>query len=94
MNPLKGEDETAVDWGLKARSTNPRLVGAYLVLAAAYANLGKNDEARTSLAEARRLNSFASILEMREGFGSHEAAYVRLAERYYGGLRKAGMSDE
>jgi TolB-like protein/class 3 adenylate cyclase len=91
---MLGDDKAAIDWGLRSRSSNPNYAPAHVTLASAYALLGYESAARASLAEARRLNPSLSIGLLRKWAGSDEPAYVKLAERWLDGLRKAGMPEE
>jgi tetratricopeptide (TPR) repeat protein len=59
---------------------------AYTNLAAAYAHVGKMDEAKAALAEARRLNPAITVKWMKENTPNLPAVFD--------GLRKAGLPEE
>jgi adenylate cyclase len=91
---LLGDDKAGIEWGLKARSVNPTYTWANLLLADAYAHLGDEKEARAALATALRSNPHLSIRVLQQVGGS-EPAWVKLAdERFYDGLRKAGLPEQ
>ena len=91
---LLGDDNAAVDWGLKGRSANPNYPPVNVGLAAAYALLGDMKNAHASLADALRLNPHLSIRLLQEWGDSPDPAYVKLAQRMYDGLRKAGLPEQ
>jgi adenylate cyclase len=81
-----GDSDAAVD---QYRQTIDSGFSAYMVyanLAAAYANAGKMDEAKATLAEARRVNPKLTVKWMTEHTASPPAAFD--------GLRKAGLPEE
>jgi adenylate cyclase len=91
---LLGDDKAGIEWGLKARSVNPAYTWANLLLADAYAHVGDEKEARAALATALRSNPHLSIRVLQQVGGS-EPAWVKLAdERFYDGLRKAGLPEQ
>jgi len=59
---------------------------AYTNLAAAYAHAGKMDEAKTALAEARRLNPKLTV----KWWNEHSTAVPAVLD----GVRKAGLPEE
>jgi len=82
-----GHFEAAIDEYRKALDVG--LQGVYFVhtnLAAAYAQSGKMDEAKTELAEARRLNPAITIKWVKEHSPNLPAVFE--------GLRKAGLPEE
>jgi TolB-like protein len=86
---LKREFEASLDWSLRSLAVNSEWPGAYWALAAAYAQLGRMDEARDTV---RRL------LMRAPGFrvADIERLARRYAERFHvivDGLRKAGVPD-
>ena len=71
------------------RYSTPVIVvpGVYAGLAAAYALEGKMDEAKTALAEARRLNPELTLKWLQTNTGANIPPLVD-------GLRKAGLPEE
>ena len=81
-----GHFDAAIDEYHKAIDAGYRTFIPYQDLAAAYALEGKMDEAKTALAEARRLNPKLTIKWMMV----HAPNFPPLFE----GLRKAGLPEE
>ena len=82
-----GHFDAAIDEYHKALDMG--LQGAYYVhtnLAAAYAHVGKMDEAKAELTEARRLNPAITIKWMKEHSPNLPAVFD--------GVRKAGLPEE
>jgi tetratricopeptide (TPR) repeat protein len=63
----------------------------YRALAATYAQLGRAEEARAALGEARRLNPSLTVDKVRRELPWADPAVV---DRYADGLRKAGLPEE
>jgi len=80
-----------------AIESNPADVGDYAVLAAAYALAGRNDEARTALAQHDRVRPGATVTNFRNlspvPLELTDPSYRQQRERLKEGLRKAGMPD-
>ena len=81
-----GNLDAAIDEYRKAIDSGLRTFFAYANLSAAYAHAGRMDEARTALAEARRLNPKLTIKFMVE----HTPDLPAVLD----GLRKAGLPEE
>jgi adenylate cyclase len=82
-----GHFDTAIDGYHKALDSGLQMFFVYTNLAAAYAHAGKMDEAKASLAEARRLNpEITSVKWMKEHTPNLPAVFD--------GLRKAGLPEE
>ena len=81
-----GHFDAAIDEYHKATDTGYRPFFAYSNLAAAYALEGKMDEAKTALAEARRLNPKLTVKWM--------IAHTPNLLPVFEGLRKAGLPEE
>jgi TolB-like protein/Flp pilus assembly protein TadD len=81
-----GHFDAAGDRYRKAIDSGFRIYFVYTGLSAAYAQAGEMDEAKTALAEARRLNPKLSVTWMTEHYGDERA--------YLDGLRKAGLPEE
>ena len=81
-----GRLEAAIDAYRKALDAGDRTLWPYLSLAAAYALLGKMDEAKRYVVETLRLNPSFSIKWVRE-----HAEDIPIRNE---GLRKAGFAEE
>jgi adenylate cyclase len=81
-----GHFDAAIDEYLNATDSGFRPFYAYTNLAAAYALAGKMDEAKTALAEARRVNPKLTVKWMIEHTPNLPAVFD--------GLRKAGLPEE
>ena len=81
-----GHFDAAIDAYRKAINSGYRTFFAYSNLSAAYALAGKMDEAKTALAEARRLNPAITVKWMKEHAPNLPAVFD--------GLRKAGLPEE
>jgi adenylate cyclase len=85
---VTGRYGEAVDALKKALSRNPSFLGAHMMLAVVYSELGREEEARAALAAGLRLspNLFLELVKQRLPFKDPAAL-----ERYLDGLRKAGL---
>jgi adenylate cyclase len=81
-----GHFDVAIDQLHTAIDSGFRPYYAYTNLAAAYAHLGKMDEAKAALAEARRLNPAITIKWLKEHTPNLPVSFD--------GLRKAGLPEE
>ena len=81
-----GHFDAAIDEFRKAIDSGYRPFFAYTNLAAAYAHAGKMDEAKSALAEGRRLNPAITVKWLKEHTPNLPASFD--------GLRKAGLSEE
>ena len=81
-----GHVDAAIDEYRKAIDSGLRQFFAYTNLAAAYAHAGKMDEAKSALAEARRLNPAITVKWMKEHTPNLPAVFE--------GLRRAGLPEE
>jgi tetratricopeptide (TPR) repeat protein len=81
-----GHLDAAIDAYRKAIDTGEHRFFVYTNLAAAYALLGKMDEAKVALAEARRLNPAITVKWMKEHTPNLPAVFD--------GLRKAGLPEK
>jgi len=81
-----GHVDAAIDEYRKAIDSGFRAFFVYTNLAAAYAHAGKLDEAKATLAEARRLNPAITIKWMKEHTPNLPAVFE--------GLHKAGLAEE
>jgi TolB-like protein len=82
-------DET-VDWSRRTIEENPRFPGAYRLLTATYGQLGKVEEAKVALGELLRQMPGLTVAATRQ-----QVPWKRPgdADRYLGGLRKAGLPE-
>ena len=85
-----GRYEEAVETALSARHIRPHAYG-FLVLVASYAQLGRNEEARSALADMRALPG-ASEKTTRWYLDRYSEPVAR--EHMADGLRKAGLLDQ
>jgi adenylate cyclase len=81
-----GHFDAAIEEYRKAIDSGTRTFFAYTNLAAAYAHVGKMEEAKATLSEARRLNPVITVKWMKEHTPNLPAVFD--------GLRKAGLSEE
>jgi tetratricopeptide (TPR) repeat protein len=81
-----GHFDAAIEEGNKAIDAGYRVFLAYAQLAVAYALDGKLEEAKSALAEARRLNPKLTVKLMRERYPD----FPWMSD----GLRKAGLPEE
>jgi TolB-like protein len=94
---LLGRDEEAVRALVNSLEANPRNAFPHAFLAAAYAHLGRADEARTALAvyeqmrPGTRVSTFRSLAPVPLVRTSRQ--YQQQRQRLNEGLRKAGMPD-
>ena len=82
--------EQAVDWASKTVQRRPDFAWAYRTMAASYAQLGRQEEARRALDKAIEL---APEFTIPEGARVLLTAELTAGERYRNGLRLAGLSD-
>jgi tetratricopeptide (TPR) repeat protein len=80
-----GNLDATIDEAHKAISAGHRTSDSYLELTAAYALSGKMDEAKSALAEARRLNPDLTVRRMIDIWPNTPAMFD--------GLRKAGLPE-
>jgi adenylate cyclase len=91
---MLGDDRKALEQSKRSAAANPKSAGAFTLQAAALALLGREVEARTALAMRQQLGSTVlTITAIKEGTQSDYPEYSRLMERYYEGLRQAGLPE-
>jgi tetratricopeptide (TPR) repeat protein len=94
---LLGRDEEAVRALISALDANPKSISSHAFLAAAYALLGRSDEARAALAAydqrrpGTRVSTFRALSPVPLALTS--PTYRQQHERLSEGLRKAGMPE-
>ena len=92
---LLRHDDAALEWSLKARALNPKVMFVHYDLAAAYGLKGNETAAREVLAEALRLQPKLSIAWLRARSPSDDPKFNRLREdTLLAGLRKAGLRED
>jgi len=84
---LKGRYRKAIRIFEEAASRWPDWVGSHIVLAAAYAQLNRSDDAAREVQEVRRLDPYFDIDDFGTGFRNEEHR-AKIVE----GLRKAGLN--
>jgi tetratricopeptide (TPR) repeat protein len=94
---LLGRDEEAIHALISALDANPKNLFSHAFLAAAYAHLGRSDEARAALAAYLQRRPDTTISTFRRlspvPLGLTSPKYQQQHERLKEGLRKAGMSE-
>ena len=91
-----GSWEELVAWRRRAVEANRNLPAAYFSLAAALAELGRLDEARSAVNAGLALNPIYSISRARAAWTawSDNPTYLAQLEPIFEGLRKAGLPEE
>ena len=87
-----GRDEAAIPALQRAAAVNPLFDFPHLYLACAYARLGREAEARASLARFLRLRPGYTIARYRT-LTSGDPTFLAQRERIYDGLRRAGLPE-
>ena len=90
---LGGQDADALAWARKSASAEPNFPPAHAWVASAAANLGELDAAHAALAEFRRLRPDYTITSFRDERLCSNTACERQRERFYAGLRRAGLPE-
>lgn len=88
-----GRDEQALDWAQKSVNARPDFGTAYAWVAASTALIGDLPKARAALAEFRRLQPGYTISSFRAEGISDNPAFLAQHERFFEGLRKAGLPE-
>jgi TolB-like protein/tetratricopeptide (TPR) repeat protein len=86
----RGQYEEAIEWAQRSCKVNPDQPWAYRALAASYAMLGHQEEARSALAEELRLEPDMTISKMKLEPWDAKPDFV---ERYFDALHKAGLPE-
>jgi TolB-like protein/class 3 adenylate cyclase/Flp pilus assembly protein TadD len=92
-NLLMGKEDEAIVWLGQSIETNRNYPGAHLFLGAAYAHLGRIEEARAAVAAGLALDPSFTIARRRAMPFSLNATYLKQIERFYEGLRLAGAPE-
>jgi TolB-like protein/DNA-binding winged helix-turn-helix (wHTH) protein len=88
-----GHDADALASARKSAAVQPNFPVAHAWVASAAANLGDLDAARAALAEFRRLVPGYTITSFRDERLCANATCERQRERFYAGLRRAGLAE-
>jgi TolB-like protein len=86
---LRGNNDAAIAWGLKALATFNEWLFTYITLVAAYANLDRMDEAREALRHVRELSPHLTMKIIEDNVARVDA----YADAVIPGLRKAGLPE-
>jgi tetratricopeptide (TPR) repeat protein len=91
-----GSWEESVAWRRRAVEANRNFPAAYFSLAAALAQLGRLDEARSAVKAGLALNPIYSISRARAAWTawSYNPTYLAQLEPIIEGMRKAGVPEE
>ncbi len=91
---MLGNDHKALEESKRSVAANPKSTGAFTLQAAALGLLGREGEAHAALAVRQQLGPPGlTITTIKEGSPSDYPEYSRLMERYYEGLRQAGLPE-
>jgi tetratricopeptide (TPR) repeat protein len=85
-------DEEALFWLRQSIEINLNFPGAHFCIAAAYAHLGRTEEARTAVKSGLAYNPGQTIANLRAL--RINAAFLSQRERFLDGLRIAGLPEE
>jgi tetratricopeptide (TPR) repeat protein len=88
-----GSDEHAIEWLRRAVETNRNYPIAYFYLAAAFAQLGRLDEARSAVQAGLALNPSFTIRRFRSSARSDNPTVRAQGRRLVEGMRKAGVPE-
>jgi TolB-like protein len=88
-----GCDEDAVAWLRRALETNRNYPNTHFWLAAALAHLGQPSEARAAIQAGLALNPLYTISRLRAAPLSDNPTYLAQRERFFDGMRKAGVPE-
>jgi TolB-like protein/DNA-binding winged helix-turn-helix (wHTH) protein len=88
-----GQDDAAYAEMQKMVAVNPRIGFAYQWMAAIDALHGRDEQAREHLAEYRKLIAIQTIQGLKATERSRNPVFLAQRERFYDGLRKAGLPE-
>jgi tetratricopeptide (TPR) repeat protein len=89
-----GSDLEAVTWLRRSIEGNRNYPNAHFWLAAALAHIGRLDEAQSAVRVGLALNSGFTIHRFQASAVSDNPTYLARRERFYEGLRKAGLPEQ
>ena len=91
---MLSDDRKALEESKRSAAAHPKSAGTFTIQAAALALLGREVEARAALAVRQQIGSHdLTITAITEDTRSDYPEYSRLMERYYEGLRQAGLPE-
>jgi TolB-like protein/Flp pilus assembly protein TadD len=85
--------EEAIIWLRRATEANPEIALSFLTLASACSLVGRREEARAALSQYLSLHPRLTVSRVRRTRYSNHPAYLAWLERYYEGLRQAGLPE-
>jgi tetratricopeptide (TPR) repeat protein len=88
-----GKDEAAISWLRRSIETNRNYSVSHFFLAAAFARVGRLEDARDAVEAGRTFDPSFTIGRRRAHPFSTSPAYLQQIERYYAGLRMAGAPE-
>jgi TolB-like protein/class 3 adenylate cyclase len=88
-----GRDEEAIIWLKRSIETNRNYPANHFFIAAAYAQLGRIEEARAAAEAGLAFDPCLTIARVRANPPSVNPTYLRQRERYIAGLRLAGVPE-
>ncbi len=91
---MRRDDDRAIEALARAVALNPANEYARVWLASAHALTGRVEEARSHLARYLERGAIATVAGWKAREDSDNPAYLAFRERFYEGLRKAGMAEE
>jgi len=89
-----GREEEAVVWLRRSIEADRNYPSSHFILGAALAHLDRLPEAQSEVQAGLAMNPSFTIARLRAGVSSHDPAAVAGRERFYDGLRKAGVPNE
>ena len=89
-----GRDEEAAVWLLRSIDANRNFPNAHFFLAAAQAHLGRMSEAQAAAKAGLALNPTFTLRRFRASAFSDNPTFLAQRERFYEGMRKAGVPEE
>jgi len=92
-NFLLGKDDEAISWLKRSIEVNRNYPLSHLVLAAALAHQGRSVEAHSAVESGLALHAGFTIEQARSVRASLNPTYQKQCERYYEGLRLAGVPE-
>jgi TolB-like protein/class 3 adenylate cyclase len=90
---LLGKDEEALHWLKKSIDANRNIPLAFFLLATCLAHLGRINEAREEVKAGLAVNPKFTIKRFRAGVESDHPVYLAGRERWYEGMRLAGVAE-
>ena len=89
-----GAYEEAIAWSRRSIEANRLFPLSHFAFAAALALLGEPDQARLAAESGRSLDPNFTIRRLRNNLSSNDPTYLSGRERFYEGLRIAGVPEE